>query len=137
MKVEARLFLFLWVFFAVDTCIYVGASFAVYNHIEPIGTTVFILTFAMTLMIWFYLSVVGRKMDARPEDLKSGEVADGAGALGFFPPKSIWPFLCSAVMGLALLGPVFGWWITILAAGLGIWAVCGWCYEFYVGDYRH
>ena len=35
------------------------------------------------------------------------------------------------------LGPVFGWWLTLLGAGIGVWAVMGWCYEFYVGDYKH
>ncbi|HOA87766.1 cytochrome c oxidase subunit 4 [Propioniciclava tarda] len=137
MKVEARLFLFLWVFFLIVTGIYLWASLAVYHAVEPIGQTVFILCFAMTLMIWFYLWVIGRKMNSRPEDNKGGEVAQGAGALGFFPPKSMWPFVCSIVCSILVLGPVFGWWLTIMGALIGVWAVCGWCYEYYVGDYRH
>ena len=36
-----------------------------------------------------------------------------------------------------LLGPVFGWWLSILGVGVGVWAVCGWVYEFYVGEYAH
>ena len=68
MKVEARLFLFLWVFFLIVTGIYLWASLAVYHAVEPTGPTVFILCFAMTLMIWFYLWVIGRKMNSRPED---------------------------------------------------------------------
>ena len=52
-------------------------------------------------------------------------------------PRSIWPFACALVLGIILLGPVFGWWLTILGSVLGVWAVCGWCYEFYVGEYRH
>ena len=35
------------------------------------------------------------------------------------------------------LGPVFGWWISILAVCLGIWALSGWVFEFYRGDYQH
>lgn len=137
MKVEARLFMFLWVFFAVVTVIYLGSNFVIYRHVEPIGTTVFALSCLMSLMIWFYLVVVGRKMDHRPEDIKTGEVVDGAGTLGFFPPRSIWPFASAAVLSVVLLGPIFGWWLTILGVVVGIWVCFGWCYEFYVGEYRH
>ena len=137
MKVESRLFLFLWVFFLIVSGIYLASSLVVEGKIEPIGITVFLLCFAMSLMIWLYLFATGRKMNDRPEDNVHGEVADGAGALGFFPPKSMWPFICSLVLCIVVLGPVFGWWLTILGAVIGIWAVCGWCYEFYVGDYRH
>lgn len=137
MKVEARLFMALWIFFLVATGIYLGANYVVYKSIEPIGTTVFALAFLMNLMIWFYLNTLARKMGPRPQDRKGGEVAEGAGALGFFPPSSMWPFICAAVASIVLLGPVYGWWLTILGAVIGIWAVAGWCYEFYVGDYRH
>ncbi len=137
MKVEARLFMFLVVFFAVAGASYYVMSIAVYGHIEPIGLTVFVLSFLMALLIWFYLHTVGRKMTARPEDHKDAEVVDGVGALGFFPPRSIWPFTCALVLGIIVLGPVFGWWLTILGGVLGVWAVCGWCYEYYVGDYQH
>jgi len=136
-KVEARLFLFLTLFFAVASAFYVFASFAVYGYLEPIGITVLALSFGMTGMITFYLWKVGQKHDSRPEDDRHGEIPDGAGALGFFPPKSIWPFWCAVVLSIMVLGPVFGWWLTIFGAGLGIWAVTGWTYEFYVGDYRH
>ena len=61
----------------------------------------------------------------------------GAGQLGFFPPTSIWPFWCALVLAVMLLGPVFGWWISILAVCLGIWALSGWVFEFYRGDYQH
>lgn len=137
MKVEAKLFLFLTLFFAVAAGLYVFASFYVYGFLEPIGITVLTLSFGMTGMITFYLWKVGQKHDDRPEDNRHGEIAEGVGALGFFPPQSMWPFWCAVVISIMVLGPVFGWWLTILGAGLGIWAVTGWCYEFYIGDYRH
>lgn len=137
MKVEYRLFLFLFLFFGIVSGIYYAASIAVYGHIEPIGETVFLLSTLMAGMIAFYLFTAGRHLPPRYEDDKNAAVADGAGALGFFPPSSIWPFYCSLVVGVMLLGPVFGWWLTILGAVAGVWAVCGWCYEFYVGDYQH
>lgn len=35
------------------------------------------------------------------------------------------------------LGPVFGWWVTILGAAFGAWAIIGWTFEYYRGDYSH
>ena len=40
-------------------------------------------------------------------------------------------------MVLIVLGPVFGWWISLLGLGMGIWSLTGWVYEYYRGDYRH
>lgn len=137
MKVEYKLFLFMTVFFAVASAAYLWSSFAVYGHVEPIGITVLLMTLGMCAIILFYLFVQSRKIDARYEDDPHAEVADGAGALGFFPPKSIWPFWSAAVASVIVLGPVFGWWLTILGAIMGVWAVCGWCYEYYVGEYQH
>ena len=37
-------------------------------------------------------------MDPRPEDRKDGEIADGAGELGFFPPYSWWPLWCALTL---------------------------------------
>lgn len=137
MKVEYKLFAFLFVFFALVSVGYYLSSLAVYGHVEPIGETVFLLTTLMNGMITFYLFTQSRRLPARYEDDKHGEVADGAGVLGFFPPSSIWPFWCALTAMVLLMGPIFGWWITILGAVMGIWAVCGWCYEFYVGEYQH
>lgn len=137
MKVETRLFLFLVIFFALVAPIYAFVTWRLGGSVEVIGTTVFILTFVMTAMIAGFLHLTGRGIDLRPEDNKDAEIVEGAGALGFFPPSSIWPFWGALVAAVILLGPVFGWWITILGVGVGIWAVCGWCYEFYVGAYKH
>ena len=137
MKVESRLFLFLVIFFGVVSLGYAGVTYLLDGHVEVIGTTVFLLTFLMAAMISAYLHLVGRGIDLRPEDNKDGEIIDGAGTLGFFPPSSIWPFWAAVVTSVMLLGPVFGWWITVLGACAGIWAVSGWCYEYYVGEYRH
>lgn len=137
MKVESRLFLFLVIFFGVVSLGYAGVTYLLDGHVEVIGTTVFLLTFLMAAMISAYLHLVGRGIDLRPEDNKDGEIIDGAGTLGFFPPSSIWPFWAAVVTSVMLLGPVFGWWITVLGACAGIWAVSGWCYEYYVGQYRH
>ena len=131
MKVEAWTFGALVIFFLVVTPIYWFIS----NEIT--GTAALILTFFLTLMIAGYLGLVARRIDPRPEDKKDGEIAEGAGELGFFPPKSIWPLFCALTFLLVILGPVFGWWLTIIGFGVGTFALCGWIYEFYRGDYAH
>ncbi len=131
MKVEAWIFGILVIFFAVVTPIYWFIS-----H-EITGTAALILTFFLVLMITGYFGLIARRIDARPEDRKEGEIAEGAGELGFFPPKSIYPLLCGATFALAVLGPVFGWWLLFLSVGVGIFTITGWIYEFYRGDYAH
>ncbi|TBT87324.1 cytochrome c oxidase subunit 4 [Propioniciclava sinopodophylli] len=138
MKTEAKLFLFMVVFFTIVTPIYVFMTWGDHgNYPEPIGTTVLILTLLFCAMIWGLLALTGRSTGPRPEDRKDGEIIEGAGALGFFPPTSIIPFWSTIAIAIMLLGAVFGWWLTLLGAGLGIYAALGWAYEYYVGDYQH
>ncbi len=137
MKTEAKLFLFLVIFFAIVTPVYAFMTWRLDGHLEPIGTTVLALTLLFSAMIWGLLALTGRSTGPRPEDRAEAEIVEGAGALGFFPPTSIVPFWSTLVLVVILMGPIFGWWLTLLGIGLGIWAVCGWAYEYYVGDYKH
>ena len=66
---------------------------------DPTGTTALVMTFFLSLLVAFYLSVTGRRMDARPEDRKEAEIVEGAGELGFFPPYSWWPLYCALHAG--------------------------------------
>ncbi|WP_028708143.1 cytochrome c oxidase subunit 4 [Propionicicella superfundia] len=131
MKAEGWIFGVLALFFVIVTPLY-----WVITH-ETIGLVVLLLTAALTIMITAYLFITARNMDPRPEDRTDGEIVEGAGELGFFPPSSIWPFWSALTVSIAALGPVFGWWLTLLGFGLGIWALCGWVYQFYVGEYSH
>lgn len=131
MKSEASIFWYIAGFFLVVIPIYWFAS----NEI--IGTTALILTLAFFAMMGTYLQIQSNKIDLRPEDRKDAEIAEGAGEQGFFPGRSIWPFWCAAAISVIALGPVFGWWLTIIGFAFGAWAVMGWSYEFYKGDYRH
>ena len=88
-------------------------------------TTVLALTLLFCLMVWGLLIVTGRTVGMRPEDRKDGEIVENAGALGFFPPSSIVPFWSTVAITAMLLGAVYGWWISLLGVGLGIWAACG------------
>ncbi len=131
MKVEGWMFAAIAIFLAIVSPIYWFMS-----H-EIIGTVALIMSVLLFGMIAAYMFNLARKMDARLEDRKDAEIAEGAGAMGFFPPKSIWPFWVALTVQLLALGPVFGWWISILAVCLGIWALSGWVFEYYRGDYQH
>lgn len=138
MKTEARIFLFLVIFFAIVTPIYVVMTWDAHlGHPEVIGTTVLTLSLLFSAMIWGMLALTGRSTGARYEDRKDAEIIEGSGALGFFPPTSIVPFWSVVAISIMFLGPIFGWWLTLLGIGVGIWAACGWAYEYYVGDYKH
>jgi hypothetical protein len=130
-KAERWIFLVIAAFFVLVAPIYWFVT-----H-EIIGTVALLLTLAFFGMITVYFSIQSRKIDPRPEDRKDGEIIDGAGDVGFFPSKSIWPFWTAATVTVMGLGPVFGWWITLLGVGMGIWAVTGWCYQYYRDEYQH
>lgn len=136
MKAEAKIFLFLVVFFLIVTPVYAYVTWSM-GHFEVIGVTVLALTLLFSVMIWGLLVITGKTVGMRPEDRKDGEIVEGAGPLGFFPPSSIVPFWTTVAMSVVLLGAVYGWWLSLLGVGVGIWAACGWAYEFYTGDYKH
>ena len=108
---------------------------------DPTGTSALTMTFLLSLLVTFYLGVHARKMSTsglRPEDRQDAEIADGAGELGFFPPYSWWPLWCGATLGVIVFGVAMGaWWMFIIGAGLGALALCGWIYEYYVGEHAH
>jgi len=130
-KTEAWVFGALGVFFALISPVY-----WVMTH-EITGTAALILTFLLVLMIAGYLGLVARRIDPRPEDKKLGEIAEGAGELGFFPPQSKWPLFVSLTFVLVCLGPIFGWWLTILGFAFGVVTLTGLLFEFYRGDHAH
>ena len=131
MKVEAWIFGSLVIFFAIVTPIYWLMSK------DPTGTAALIMTFLLVLMIAAFLGLIARRIDPRPEDKKLGEIAEGAGELGFFPPQSKWPLFVSLTFVLVALGPVFGWWLMLLGFGFGALTLTGLVYEYYRGDHAH
>jgi hypothetical protein len=102
------------------------------------GTSALVMTTLLVAMITLYLGFHASRMDPRPEDRKDAEIADGAGELGFFPPYSWWPLWCAATLGLIVFGTAMAaWWLLIIGFGLGALALCGWIYEYYVGEHAH
>ena len=102
------------------------------------GTSALTMTALLTLMITLYLGFHAKKMDDRPEDRKDGDIADGAGELGFFPPYSWWPLWCGATLATLVFGVAMGaWWLFVIGAALGAVALSGLVFEYYRGEHAH
>jgi len=102
------------------------------------GTSALVMTALLAAMITGYLGLHARKMDPRPEDRKDGEIADGAGELGFFPPYSWWPLWCGLTFAICTYGiAISAWWLLIIGLALGTVALCGWIFEYYRGIHAH
>ncbi len=132
MKPEKWVFWGVFLFFLIVTPVYFLMSG------EIAGT--FVLGFSGLLggMIAGYLTLTARTFDPRPEDRPDAEVVEGAGDMGFFAPKSMWPFWVALTIAIMALGPALHQaWITFIGIGIGIWSCSGWVLEFYRGDYKH
>ena len=132
MKVEALIFNVIALLFVIA-----GVVYGIWAQ-EPIGTTALFLSAGLTGLIGLFFWFVSRRIDARPEDRKDAEIADGAGELGFFSPGSYWPVglaLSAALMGLALA--FYYPWLIILAGVALLTAIGGLLFEYYVGQNAH
>jgi Cytochrome c oxidase subunit IV len=136
-KVEAWIFGGLTIFFLIVTPIYWLITADQSGVPEITGTVALILTTLLCLMIWVYLLLVSGRMVPRPEDRKTGEIAEGAGELGFYPPYSKWPLFLSLTFVLVVLAPIYGWWLAIIGFGFGFITLTGLLYEYYRGDHAH
>ena len=102
---------------------------------EPIGTTALALSAGLTILIGGFFWFISRRIDARPEDRKDADMADGAGELGFFSPGSYWPVALAAsaaLMGLALA--FFYSWLILIAGAALLITIGGLLFEYYVGQ---
>lgn len=132
MKAETWIFAINSVFFALVAPAYWFIT------LDPTGTSALVMTALLTILVTFYLGFHASKMEPRPEDRKTGEIADGAGELGFFPPYSWWPLWCALTLAVAVVGVAFGaWWLLVIGLGLGTIALSGWIFEYYVGEHAH
>ena len=88
MKVEAWIFGVTTVFLVLVSPAYWFITDGSDHGADWTGTSALVMTTLLCAMVTLYLGFHANRMDARPEDLKDGEIADGAGELGFFPPYS-------------------------------------------------
>ena len=129
MKVEALIFNIIAAF-----CVIAAAVYGFWSR-EPIGTTALVLSAGLTGLIGGFFWFVSRRIDARPEDRKDAEIADGAGELGFFSPGSYWPFALAMSVGLMGLALAFFYsWLILIAAAALLITIGGLLFEFYVGQ---
>jgi hypothetical protein len=128
-KVESLIFTLIAVF-----CVIAAVVYGLWSR-EPIGTTALVLSAGLNGLIGGFFWFVSRRIDARPEDRKDADIAEGAGELGFFSPSSYWPFtvaLAAALMGLALAFWYF--WLLVMAVVVLLIAIGGLLFEYYVGQ---
>ena len=125
MKVNWQLFTGLAVFYVIMTVIYwyVGG--------EPVGIGGMLLGACLAGMVGFYLWFTQKRIGTiLPEDNIIGEIADGAGELGFYSPHSWWPLpvaLSACTMGLGL---IIGWWLTLIGVGAIMISIIGMVTEY-------
>ncbi len=105
---------------------------------DPTGTAALTMTTLLALLVAFYLGFHASRMEPRPEDRADGEIADGAGELGFFPPYSWWPLWCASCLAVMVFAVAMQqWWLFVIGAGFGIVALSGFIFEYYVGEHAH
>ena len=131
MRIEAWIFGLNAAFFALVAPIYWYMSY------DWTGTSALVMTFALALLVTFYLGFTAKRMQPRPEDRVDAEISDGAGELGFFSPHSWWPLFCGLALGVCVLGVVFGWWLFLIGAGLLSVTTTGFIFEYYRGEHAH
>ena len=131
MKIEYRLFLVLGAFFTLVAVIYTLLTD------EAVGIAGLILVAGLALMIGFYLMLVAKRLDPRPEDDPAARISDHEGNQGFYSPWSWWPLPLAAAAAMVFLGAAVGWWVSIMGAGFAVIALIGWVYEYYRGQHAH
>jgi hypothetical protein len=132
MRSEAWIFAMTTAFFVIVTPLYWFLS----N--DWTGTSALTMTTLLAGMVTVFLGFHARRMDPRPEDRKDGEIADGAGELGFFPPYSWWPLWCGLTLAVCVYAIALGaWWLFIIGVGIGAVALSGLIFEYYRGEHAH
>ncbi len=135
MKLTARMFLIIAIFFFIDVPIYWWLS-----H-DPTGTAALIMAFGLCGMIFFYLNFTVRQLAKRgivgPEDRDDAEPHEGAGEQGFFSPHSWWPIVLAAGGAAMFTGIAVGFWLCYFAAPFFAYGVYGLVFEYYRGENKH
>jgi len=138
MKSETWMFVACTIFLVLVTPAYWFITAASDEGGDWTGTSALVMCTLLLAMITLYVGFHAARMDPRPEDRKDGDIADGAGELGFFPPFSWWPLWAALTAAVMVLGVAMAaWWLFIIAAVVGAIALAGWNYEYYRGEFKH
>ncbi|MBY6411399.1 cytochrome c oxidase subunit 4 [Rhodococcus sp. BP-252] len=138
MKIEAKIFEILTVFFLLVGIVYALFTGFSRTGVEWAGVTAIALSVGLTLIIGTYFRFVARRLDTRPEDFDDAEISDGAGDLGFFSPGSFWPILLAGAASVTAIGfAFFLWWLIAFGVVLILSAAAGLVFEYHVGPEKH
>ncbi|KZE98866.1 MAG: cytochrome c oxidase subunit 4 [Rhodococcus sp. (in: high G+C Gram-positive bacteria)] len=138
MKIEAKIFEVLTVFFLLVGIVYALFTGFSRTGVEWAGVTAIALSVGLTLIIGTYFRFVARRLDTRPEDFDDAEISDGAGDLGFFSPGSFWPIVLAGAASVAAIGfAFFLWWLIALGVVLILAAAAGLVFEYHLGPEKH
>jgi hypothetical protein len=147
MKTNARLFLLLTVFYAVDALVYgvwsynVSASSGNYvnsgKHVEIIGTAAIGMLAFLSGFIYFYVNKLSNTTGLLPEDRLEANIEDGDAEIGFYSPWSWWPLALGVFGALSFASLAVGWWLTFIAIPLALIAVVGFVFEYSRGQHAH
>lgn len=138
MKIEAKLFEVVTVFFVIVAIVYGTFTGLSERGIEWAGLTAITLSAGLTLIVGTYFRFVARRLDTRPEDYEDAEISDGAGDIGFFSAGSFWPILLAGAAAFAAISLAFYQpWMIVLATVLVIAAAAGLVFEYHVGPEKH
>jgi hypothetical protein len=136
LKTEYKIFAGVALFLFGAAAVY-GFYTAGVGQLEWIGFIALILSGLLCAMCGGFFWFVARRIDLRPEDREDGEIAEGAGEVGFFSPGSYWPFGLALAASTAGMGLVYWqWWLVALGMVLVVFAACGLLFEYYSGT-RH
>ncbi|MFG1608288.1 cytochrome c oxidase subunit 4 [Actinoplanes sp. NPDC049265] len=137
MKTEYKIFAGVAVFLFAAAAVYGTWTHNASGGVEWIGTVALIISGLLCTMCGGFFWFVSRRIDLRPEDREDGEIAEGAGEIGFFSPGSYWPFGVALSASIAGLGLVFWmWWLIALGLILVIFSASSMIFEYYTGT-RH
>lgn len=124
MRVEGRLFAVMALYFGVTAAVYGWRSQ------EPAGTAALTVSFLMSSLIACFYAVQYWKRGLRAQDQRDAEIADTAGPLAFFPPRSGWPVSCALGLAVSALGVVYGVWLFAIGMGVLVGAVFGFVFQY-------
>ncbi|GIE84801.1 cytochrome c oxidase subunit 4 [Actinoplanes regularis] len=134
MRTEYKIFLGVSLFLFGAAAVYGFYTHGQQHQIEWVGTIALILSGLLCSMCGGFFWFVARRIDLRPEDREDGEIAEGAGELGFFSPGSYWPFGIALSAAVAGLGLVFWmWWLIALGLVAVVFTSCAMLFEYYTG----
>lgn len=130
MKLESVVFLLCGAFLFSSGVVYI-----IVTDFEAAGSVALLLSGCLCLFVGGYFWFISRRIDARPEDRTDGEIADGAGELGFYAPGSYYPIGLAATIIILAIGIAFWYpWVMVLGGICIVGMVCGLLFEFHTNQ---